>query len=290
MTTTIDRLNKLIDTKESIRQAIINKGVSVPTSTPFADYPSKISAIESEGGSDSFFALRTNNNTNYKGLFAYSDFLTELDVSSFNTSNVTDMGYMFSNCTGLTTINGLENFNTSLLTNMDRMFNYCSKLTSLNLNSFNTSSVTNMSYMFSYCRALTSLNLNSFNTSNVTNMKYMFSSCSNLTSLDLSNFNTSNVTDMSYMFEYCSKLTELDLSNFDLTKCTSSSACSVMLRSCTSLHTLRLDNCNNNTINKIITSSSFPTGTITGVTRTIYCKESEASGLTAPTNWVFSYV
>jgi hypothetical protein len=56
------------------------------------------------------------------------------------------------------------------------------------------------------------------------------------------------------------------------------------------LHTLRLDNCSNITINKIITSSDFPTNAIPGVTRKIYCKEAEAAGLTAPKNWVFEYI
>ena len=63
-----------------------------------------------------------------------------------------------------------------------------------------------------------------------------------------------------------------------------------MFSGCTSLHTLRLDNCSNDTISKIIASGGFPTNAIEGVTRTIYCKEENAAGLTAPTNWVFSYV
>jgi hypothetical protein len=63
-----------------------------------------------------------------------------------------------------------------------------------------------------------------------------------------------------------------------------------MLYSCKKLHTLRLDNCNNSNISKIITSTSFPTNVIYGATKTIYCKEEEAAGLTVPRNWVFSYV
>ena len=63
-----------------------------------------------------------------------------------------------------------------------------------------------------------------------------------------------------------------------------------MLRMCTSLHTLRLDNCDNTTISKIIKSSGFPINAIEGVTRTIYCKRANAEGLTAPTNWAFSYI
>jgi hypothetical protein len=61
-----------------------------------------------------------------------------------------------------------------------------------------------------------------------------------------------------------------------------------MFSDCTSLAELRLDNCDNNTINKIITSLNFPT--FTSGTHKIYCKQANASGLTAPQGWTFSYV
>lgn len=40
------KLDKLANTKENIRQAIIGKGVEVPSSTVFADYPNKIKSIQ----------------------------------------------------------------------------------------------------------------------------------------------------------------------------------------------------------------------------------------------------
>ena len=90
----------------------------------------------------------------------------------------------------------LSSFNTSKVTNMSNMFFECSSLTSIDLSSFNTSKVTNMFNMFSWCPSLTSLDLSSFNTSNVTNMYGMFEYCSTLTSLDVGSFNTSEVTSM----------------------------------------------------------------------------------------------
>ena len=152
---------------------------------------------------------------------------------------------------------------------------------------FNTSNLTDMGTMFSSCSELTSLDLSSFDTSNVTSMSTMFHSCYNLTSLDLSNFNTSNVTSMYRMFRDCNRLTALDLSNFDMTNVTNINQ---MFYNCTSLHTLRLDNCSNDTINKIITSINFPTNTIEGVTRKIYCKQENVGDLTPPTNWIFEFV
>lgn len=50
MATITDQLSHLSVTKETIRQAIINKGVPVPTSTPFRQFANKIATIPQEGG------------------------------------------------------------------------------------------------------------------------------------------------------------------------------------------------------------------------------------------------
>ena len=126
----------------------------------------------------------------------------------FDTSAVTNMGYMFYVCTNISTLD-VSNFNTSAVTNMGSMFSNCSKLTTLDVSNFNTSAVTNMSIMFSNCSNLTTLDLSNFNTSAVTNMSSMFYYCSNLSTLDLSSFNTSAVTNMNNMFAYCTKLTSI---------------------------------------------------------------------------------
>ena len=121
-----------------------------------------------------------------------------------------NLSYTFSNCQNLTSIN-LNSFDTYAVTNMGSMFNDCSSLTSLNLSSFDTSKVTDMSSMFSSCSRLPSLNLSSFDTSMVTDMRFMFGGCSSLISLDLSSFDTSAVMKMLNMFAGCSRLTYLIL-------------------------------------------------------------------------------
>ena len=125
--------------------------------------------------------------------------ILELDLSNFDTSQVTTMKDMFYGMSNLTTLN-LSSFDTSKVTDMSFMFDGMSSLTTLNLSNFNTSQVTNMDRMFSDMHNLTSLNLSNFNTSQVTNMRYMFHGMRNLTTLDLSNFNTSKVTEMQGMF------------------------------------------------------------------------------------------
>ena len=178
----------------------------------------------------------TRNITNMQGVFDYCYALTSLDLTNFNTSNVTDMSKMFSSCYGLTTLD-LSNFNTSKVTTMKQMFEYCSALTSINLSSFDTSNVTDMYGLFYYCRGLTSIDLSSFNTSKVTDMSQMFENCNKLTTLDLPHFNTSKVTNMQSMFRDCTKLTSLNVINFDVSNVT---ALNAMFSGCSSITTLNL--------------------------------------------------
>ena len=81
--------------------------------------------------------------------------VANLDISGFNTANVTDMGGMFGGC-DVTKLN-LSGFNTANVTNMNDMFSTCYKLTYLDLSGFDTAKVTDMEGMFNRCKALTTL-------------------------------------------------------------------------------------------------------------------------------------
>ena len=156
--------------------------------------------------------------TNMSYMFHEMSSLTSLNLSNFDTSKVTDMNHMFRGISSLTSLN-LSNFDTSKVTNMNSMFSFMHN-TTLNLSNFDTSKVTDMSYMFYYMSNLTTLDLSNFDTSKVTNMHRMFSDMHNLTNLNISNFDTSNVTNMAAMFTDMRSLTTLDLSNFDTSKVT----------------------------------------------------------------------
>ena len=149
-----------------------------------------------------------------KAMFSGSQ-ATSIDLSSFDTSNVTNMSGMFRQISA--TSLDLSNFDTSHVTHMNGMFME-SSVTTLDLNSFDTSNVTDMTGMFQ-TNHVTSLDLRGFDTSNVTSMANMFAS-SAATTLDLSNFDTSSVTNMWSMFSY-SHATSLDLSSFDTSNVTS---------------------------------------------------------------------
>ena len=59
-------------------------------------------------------------------------FFKSINLSSFNTNNVNNMSYMFSDCSSLKSIN-LSSFNTNNVTDMSNMFSYCSSLKKENI-------------------------------------------------------------------------------------------------------------------------------------------------------------
>ena len=196
---------------------------SLPTYIQFGDYS------ENNDRTNSLLEvnyLDTSNVTNMAFMFTYCNNLTTLDANNWDTSNVTDMAYMFYGCESLTGLN-VSSWDTSKVTNMEGMFGYYDNgdeimaLSSITgLENWDTTNVTNMSYMFSNCRNLTSLDVSNFDTSNVTRMEGMFEYCYKLTTLDVSNWNTSNVTNMYGMFYDCESLTTLDVSGWNTSKVT----------------------------------------------------------------------
>ena len=153
--------------------------------------------------------------------------------SSFAGARPTTTSGWFYDMTNLQSITGMSYLNTSEVTNMSWMFYNCTKLTSLDVSHFNTSNVTDMNQMFCYCTGLTNLDLSNFNTSKVTDMGAMFRNCTRLTSLDVSHFNTSKVAYMTNMFDGCSNLQTITVgSDWSTAAVTSSTN---MFNNCTSL-------------------------------------------------------
>lgn len=66
--------------------------------------------------------IMTSKLKNTNNMFAYCSNLTELDLSSWNTSNVTNMAAMFYNCPNLKTIYASADFVTSSATTHSAMF------------------------------------------------------------------------------------------------------------------------------------------------------------------------
>ena len=188
----------------------------------------------------------TSNVTNMANIFGRCSSLSYLNISGWDTSNVTSMSNMFVLCKNLHSLD-VSHFNTSKVTAMDYMFNDLN-IDSLDVSHFNTSKVTNMNYMFYGCRELTYLDVSHFNTNNVLTMSNMFNYCRLLKSLNVSNFDTSNVTNMEGMFKNCESLVSLDLSNFDTSKVTNMEG---MFKFCNSLKTLNVSNFDTSKVTKM---------------------------------------
>ena len=136
--------------------------------------------------------------------------LESFDSTNLDTSECTNMQMLFkcesgADNTKLVSLD-LSSWNTSKVTDMKQMFNRCQALTNLNVG-FDTSSVTNISQMFGNCNSLTSLDLSTFDTSSVTDMSSMFTGCTNLQTIYASNlFDVTNVTDSLFMFRNCTSI------------------------------------------------------------------------------------
>ena len=195
----------------------------------------------------------TSNVTSLQNMFYNCSNLEALNLNNWNTSNVTNLFSTFQGCTNLTTLE-VSDWDTSKVTLMGEQagfwsyggtFQGCSSLTELDLSRWNTSNVVGMGNMFNGCSTLTKLNPSNFNTENVISMYGVFQNCSKLQELDISSFNTSNVTSMDLMFYNCRSLTEVDISKFNTNSVT---GMRYMFNYCSSLTELNISNFNTSNV------------------------------------------
>lgn len=125
---------------------------------------------------------------------------------SFASASPTTCRSWFNGFYQLTEIKGIKNLNTSNVSDMAYMFAGCSKLKSVDLTYMYSPYVKNMSYMFCNCSSLKTVYLKGLNTSNVEDMRSMFEFCINLGYLDLSSFETQKVKNFQKMFFQCRSL------------------------------------------------------------------------------------
>ena len=144
-------------------------------------------------------------------------YLREIEKMTFQSEisflEETSLKGLFSDLRNIEYINGIEYFDTKQITNMSYMFSNCGKLVELDLSHLDTSQVTDMGCMFNECGNLKRLDLSNFDTSKVKSMFHMFYICG-VRELDLSSFDVSNVSWIKgdYLFGY------MDLSRVVLSK------------------------------------------------------------------------
>ena len=167
----------------------------------------------------------TSNVTSMYGMFLDCASLTQLDVSSLDASKVTDFESFAGQCKSLEKIDVTNLVKSSCQTlggmihgSASFFYNDVSLKEIVGLDTWDTSNVKGMSLLFYSCESLTSLDLSSWDTSNVTDMGNMFYRCHKLETVDLSSWDTSNVTSMYGMFSSCFALKQLEIAHFNTSK------------------------------------------------------------------------
>ena len=133
-------------------------------------------------------------------------------ISSWDTSKVINMSYLFSNCKLLTNIPDISKWDMSNVVNISNLFYNCVNIISLpNISKWKTDNINNMSYLFYNCKNLSSLpDISKWNTKKISDMRGIFCNCSSLKSLpDISKWNTENVNNMSLLFQHCTSLIKI---------------------------------------------------------------------------------
>ena len=133
-----------------------------------------------------------------KWFYCMKDLYDIIGISYLNTSEVTNMAWMFSECRYLDWID-LSSFNTAKVTDMQNMFYRCYILTSLDLSSFNTAKVTNMEHMFHASYHLYGIYVgNAWKTTAVINSTGMFDGCTSLVGGKGTAYSLFNLNDHTY--------------------------------------------------------------------------------------------
>lgn len=146
----------------------------------------------------------TNKATNLVGMFKNCSNITSLDLN-FELEEAAPMQEMFSGCTKLESISGIEEMSTEGLTSLNSMFRNCHKLKDLDLSRWDVSSVTNMDYMFTNCYELTGIGGFDWETENLISAIAIFANCKKLV-IDGENISFNwNPISLTYIFNEDSK-------------------------------------------------------------------------------------
>lgn len=149
----------------------------------------------------------TSNVTNMTGMFEYLQ-IKEIDVSNFDTSNVRNLYRTFSNLRqetfGETNIIGLDKWNIKNVTNLAGLFfqSYITENSIKGVEGWDTSNVTSLNWTFARTNFGTDFSSEDYNKK---------------VDLNLSNWNTAKVTDMFGLFE-SGQFKSLNLSNWNTAK------------------------------------------------------------------------
>ena len=265
MGTTADKLQRLIEGKQAIVDAINSKAnTSLTINSKLSNIASVISNISGSGGVNISDAT-ANANDILKGKTAYTAYgKVEGTIETYNGEN--ENGAILDDM-----LQARVDSNNSC----EYLFYYYTGNNVDFIKNLDTSNVTDMNHMFSNCSALTSVP--QLDTSNVTTIDHMFSSCSVLTNVP--QLDTSKATDMSYMFYKCEKLTTIDITYYNISN---TSYIANFANGCTALKSLIIREFG---ANYVLSSNSFTGSGIVNGTGYIYVPRAMVDILSQSTNW-----
>lgn len=174
---------------------------------------------------------------NFDGLFGFENEIETIDLTGWDTSNVTNMNNMFWYCKKLKEVIGIENLDVSNVTTFGSLFCGCSSLEELDISLWNTPNCLNCGFMFDSCTNLVTVNgLNELKMPKCKSLMNMFADCENLKNVEMSNIGDDNTCITTNMFRSCKNLETVILSDIKFIKC------SGMFADCEKLSKLTLDN------------------------------------------------
>ena len=161
--------------------------------------------------------IRLNSSNSADFLFdGFSNVSKIVGLEHLDLSQATSTIYMFNDCENLTSLN-LSSFNTANVTEMRAMFRKCRALTALDLSSFNISKVIDMEAMFEDDKNLADLNISSFKTTLPVNLGATFKNCASLVESNLENFCIPDTNwgevELEDTFYGCTSLRKLNIKN-----------------------------------------------------------------------------
>ena len=153
-------------------------------------------------------------------IFNYASNLEIIDVTGWDTSNVTNFSYLFAYCRNLYNIEGITTWDTGSALDMSNMFNDCRKIKSLDLSNFNTENVSSFYEMFLNCTSLETLNLDNWNLNNIIYNQYMFMNTNSLKTISAKNWKIGNIAPQSVFYSNGSAIETIDVTGWNLSNTT----------------------------------------------------------------------
>ncbi len=188
-------------------------------------------------------AFDTSSSQSFKNMFNGCGNIKSLNLSSWNTSQLTDggLGGTFSGCTSLATLD-MSGWDMTGLSNLDDTFNGLVSLATLNMSGWDLSNCISLNRTFKDCSSLTGINISEMGLSDsLTSMSETFAGCTSFSRIDFSGFTFKNVTDVSGLLNMGSRSSSLTKVIFDAdTDTTSITNMSNMFAGCDSIKTLDL--------------------------------------------------